>query len=348
MELPMRPPARDHRPVEVKDRLTEWQAAGVIDAATATRIETFEAARPQPTPAAGRITVSEVIAYIGAVVLLVGIGFLYGTQYENLGSGGRLVILALVVIAGFAAGALVQRMGATGAARRARAAGWSVAAVAAAALLAQLFVDNAIFTRPPQYSYPGGGPDTSGALMVADAIGAALAAALLWRAGAALLAVVTAAGVYAAAGFLDAFLRLDVPGWTAELTWIGPSLVLLALSETIVRGPDRRWAREVLQFAVILPLLIVTLIISNASHTTDLELFAGFVAAAGFGFALLRGSAGYAIAAGIGLFIFVNEVGFRHFADTVGFPVVLIVSGIALFAIAGGLVGVVRRLRPRI
>ena len=183
--------------------------------------------------------------------------------------------------------------------------------------------------------------------MVAAGLGALMAGILLWRSGAFLLALVTAAGLYTAAGFLDAYLRLETPGWNAEATWIVPALIVLAMSETVTRGPERTWAREVLRFLVILPLLIVTLIISNASQLTDLELFAAVVAAAGFGLALARGSAGYAIAAGIGLFIFVNEVGFRHFSNTLGFPVVLIISGIALFAIAGGLVGILRRLQRR-
>jgi len=131
------------------------------------------------------------------------------------------------------------------------------------------------------------------------------------------------------------------------LTWLGPAIALLALSETLTLGHERRWAREVLRFMVVLPPLLSALIFSSPQDSTDIELFAGLIAVAGFGLAFVRGSAGYAIAAGIGLFIFVNEVGFRHFSSSLGFPVVLIISGIALFAIAGGLVGILRRLRPR-
>src|SRR5258706_7390834 len=112
----------------VAEQLTAWQAAGVIDADTAARIEAFEAARPPAERSSSRITVSEVIAYIGTVVLLVGVAFLYGTEYKNLGIGGRLVLIAVVVAAGLAAGELVQRVGSTAASRRARAAGLSVAA----------------------------------------------------------------------------------------------------------------------------------------------------------------------------------------------------------------------------
>src|SRR5438309_9359909 len=123
--------------VDLKGQLTTWEAAGVIDAATASRIEAFEAARPPAAQASNRITVSEVIAYIGTVVLLVGVAFLYGTEYANLGSAGRLILLAIVAAAGFAAAELELRARAGGAAPRATAAGWSVAAGATAVVFAE-------------------------------------------------------------------------------------------------------------------------------------------------------------------------------------------------------------------
>jgi hypothetical protein len=141
--------------VGLRGRLAAWQAAGLVDAATAVRIEAFEAAQPPDQETSGRISASEVVAYIGSVILLVGVGFLYGTQYATLGPPGRLVVIGLVVAAGLAAGELVRRMGATGAARRARSAGWAIAALAAATWFAELFVDNQILTRPASYPYRG-------------------------------------------------------------------------------------------------------------------------------------------------------------------------------------------------
>src|SRR5260221_8103009 len=123
----------------IADRLAAWPAAGVIDADTTARIEAFEAARPPAERSSSRITVSEVIAYIGTVVLLVGVAFLYGTEYKNLGIGGRLVLIAVVVAAGLAAGELVQRVGSTAASRRAPAAGWSAAAGRRAAWVPPVF-----------------------------------------------------------------------------------------------------------------------------------------------------------------------------------------------------------------
>jgi hypothetical protein len=117
------------------------------------------------------------------------------------------------------------------------------------------------------------------------------------------------------------------------------------VSEVLTLGSERRWAREVLRFALVIVPTFTALGYSSALDAGSLEYFAGFVALAAFGMALLRGSAGYAIAGGIGLFVVVNEVGFRHFAQSVGFPVVLIVSGITLFGVAGGLFGLLPRLR---
>ena len=328
----------------LRNRLAAWLAAGVIDAATAARIEAFEAGRPATDRPAG-ISVSEVIAYIGAIVLLVGVGFLYGTQYAALGSAGRLVIIGLVVAAGLAAGELVKRVGATGAARRARAAGWTVAAVAAAIWFSQAFVDANVLTQASRYGYQDA-PDTSGSIMLGAAIGSAIAARLLWRAGAALLAVVTAALVYTTAGEFDNYARA-LPSAGALVTWLVPAVILAILSETITRGHERRWAREVLRFAIVVPPTIAALALSFSSDGGDLEYFAALFALAAFGLALARSSAGYAIAGGVALFIVVNEVGFRHFAQSLGFPVVLIVSGITLFAVAGGLVRLLPRLRRR-
>lgn len=321
-------------------RLVAWQAAGLIDTATAARIKEFEATSRVQERGSG-ISVSEVVAYIGAVVLVVGVGFLYGTQYQNLGSAGRLAVIGLVAAAGLAAGELVRRAGSSGAARRARAAGWGVAAIATATFFAQGFVDANILTKGSPY---GGSPDSSGSVMLGAAIGFLFATALLARAGAGLIAVAAVILVFTAASALDAYVG-GQPTEATELTWLVPGALLAALSELIARGYQRRWAREILRFGAVLPPVISALIISGSSGAEDLEWFAAILAVGAFGLAFVRGSAGYAIAGGIGLFVVVNEVGFRHFAQSLGFPIVLIASGVTLFAVAGGLVGMLPRLR---
>jgi hypothetical protein len=324
--------------MRLEDRLAAWEAAGLIDQETAGRIEAFEAGQAPAEAARGGISLGEVVAYLGSVVLLVGIGFLYGTQYAALGSAGRLVLIGLVAVAGLAAGELVRRAAPIAASRRARAAGWTVAALAVTAWFAQAFLDAHVLTRP--YPYPGASPDPSGPLMLAAAIGFLVAIALLWRAGSGLLAFAAAFLGYTAAGAFDAYVRSAPSPWGGETTWLLPAAALVLVSEVLARGHESRWAREVLRFGAVLPPAIAALAFSSTDGS--LELFAGILGVLAFGAALLRGSAGYAIAGGIVLFVVVNEVGFRHFAQSVGFPVVLIVSGITLLALAAGLF----RLRP--
>ena len=334
-------------PSALKDQLAAWQAAGVVDVATAARIEAFEGARPAAPQGSTGISVGEVIAYIGSIVLLVGVGFLYGTQYAALGPAGRLILIGLVVVAGLAAGELVRRAGATAAARRARSAGWAVATIAATAWFAEAFTDGHILTRPPQYVYLGAADDASGAVMLAAVIGFVIGSLLLWRTGAGLVAFATAGVAYTAAGAYDSYFQTTSNAWGSESSWLAAALAMGLLSETLTRGHGRLWAREVLRFATIVPPAFVALGFSNMSDGGSLEYFAGFLALVAFGLAYIRSSAGYAIAGGIALFVVVNEVGFRHFAQSVGFPVVLIASGITLFAVAGGLFGLLPRLRKR-
>ena len=238
----------------------------------------------------------------------------------------------------------MRRVGAAGAARRARAAGWTVAAIAAATWFAQAFVDANVLTQAPRYSYEGAPPDTSGSIMLGAAIGFGIASALLARAGAGFVAIAVAVLAYTTVGAFDTYDRsLESNG--IELSAVLAAVILAVLAETITRGHDRRWAREILRFTAALPPVIVALGVSFNSDAQDLEVFAVILALGAFGLALVRGSAGYAIAGGVALFIVVNEVGFRHFAESLGFPVVLIVSGITLFAVAGGLVRWLPRLR---
>jgi hypothetical protein len=337
-------PASSPPPSPLSEQLRAWHAAGIVDASTVARIEAFEAMRPVALRTSGGISVGEVIAYIGSVVLLVGVGFLYGTQYAALGSAGRLILIGLVVAAGLAAGELVRRAGASGAARRARSAGWAVATLATGAWFAEAFTDGHILTRP-QYSYPGAPDDASGALMVAAIVGFALGCGLLWRAGAALIAFATAVLAFTFAGAADSYFQTTSSAWASELTWLVSAAAVALIGEALTRGHERRWSREVLRFATIIPPAFAALALSGLPDGGALEFLAGFLALLAFGLAYARSSAGYAIAGGIALFVVVNEVGFRHFAQSVGFPVVLIASGLTLFAVAGGLFGLLPRLR---
>jgi hypothetical protein len=279
-----------------------------------------------------RISVAEVVAYIGAVVLLVGVGFLYGTQYQALGTGGRLVLIGVVVVGALGLGELVQRVGGTAAARRARAAGWALASLAIAIWCTQAFTDAHVLA----------GRDPTGPALLGTAIGLVVAVGLLWRAGSGLIAAATAVLAYGVAGTFDGYAQLGSRPWTAEITWLIAGAALITLAELLTRGSERLWAREVLRFLGVLPTSAAALILSGLD--TNLEILAAVLAVAGFALAVLRGSAGFAVAGGVALFVVVNEIGFRHFAQSVGFPVVLLASGLTLLIVAGGMFKLLPRL----
>jgi hypothetical protein len=326
--------------VALADRLDAWRTAGLIDEATAARIAAFEADRARSEAGGSGIAVGEIIAYAGSVVLLVGIGFLYGIQYAGLGSGGRLALIGAVVLGSLGAGWLVRRAGATEAADRARAAGWAVASLGVAAWFTQAFVDWRVLTHV--IGYPGSGVDPNGPLMLGSAIGFVVAAVLLWRAGAWIVALSAGILAYTAAGAFVTYHPTQMP-WAVELAWLVPAAVLVLLSETLILGGGRRGARELLRFSAVVPPVVAALVLTQADGS--LEWFAGALSAAALGAAILRGSGGYAVGGGLALFLVVNEVGFRHFAQAVGFPVVLIASGATLLVVAAGLFRLLPRLR---
>ena len=329
----------------LKHRLAAWEAAGIVDSATVARIEAFETSGRSRDGQA--ITAGEMVAYAGSVVLLVGLGFLYGTQYAGLGAGGRLLVLALVVAGGGLAGELIRRMGAgLGAASRSRAAGWTVATVAASIWITQACVDNHILTKPPLHHYAGAPDDVSGAIMLGALVGLVVATTLLRRSDAGLLALAASVLAYTAIEALDSYIGRPLSPWQGAATWLGGGLLLAVLAETILRSGGGSWAREILRFAALTPVAIAALVFSFQDGGGSLEYVAPAVAVAGFVAAYLRGSGGYAIGGAVALLIVVNEVGFRHFATSVGFPVVLIASGLTLFAVAGGLFRLLPRLRP--
>jgi hypothetical protein len=269
-------------------------------------------------------------------------GFLYGTEYDVLGSGGRLALIGLVALGCLGAGAAVERAGAVQAARRARAAGWAAGALAVAAWFGEAFWDGHVLFRTT-----AGVSDGSGAIMLAAAIGFVASVALLRRARSWLVALATAILGYVLGPAVAAYVQVGSNPWSGELAWLLPGAALAAIAEALARDEEGCWAGEALRLAAVVPPAVAALVLSSQDGT--LELFAGLLTMTALGAAILRGSPGYALAGGLGLFVVVDEVGLRHFAQQVGFPVVLIASGIALLAVAAGLfrlLPIVSRRRP--
>ena len=324
--------------------LSRWTSAGILSAELADRIARFERDRtallPEPAAARRSISATEVLAYAGTVVILVGLAFLFGVQHNALGSAGRILLLGLVLLAGLAVGFFLEPRSARPAARRARGAAFALAVLAVFALFSEVFIDARVLSRADRFSYPG--PDESGNLLLAAALASAVAILLVLRTWSGLIALTLAICVYSAAGGAVAYAQLR-PGWEPEGLFLIGGVVLVIGAEL---GRTRRatWAAELLSVAAVIPPVIAALILSNLSSGNGLEAFAAGLAITAFAASILRSSGGYAIAGGIALFIVTLDVGFRHFAQSLGFPIVLIASGVVLLAVAAALV----RLLPRL
>lgn len=284
--------------------------------------------------AGGSITATEVITYAGALVVLVGLGILLGTEYEQLGAVGRLGIPGLVAIA-----ALLATRAISGERARARRAQTSLATLAVIAI--------GFFAGQLQAEILGGpGPRITQLIgyriiLAAALVAAAVAALFLIRLRAGLLAAVLSLSLLVAA-FLTLNTQPIPRGWPVEALFLAPGALLVGAAEY---GRRQRvvWATEVLAFSGA-SMAIVTAFFTADNGNLPLQIFGALLALAAFAASVYRSSAGYAIAGGLGLFAFVIDINARYFGSRLWFTVSLVIAGLVLLGIAL----LLSRLAPRL
>jgi hypothetical protein len=189
-----------------------WVATGIITAEQAERIRTDEATVAARSRA-GRPTslVIEAMAYLGGVIILVGLGLVIGWFWEDLSTDAHLMLTGAVTILLIAAGAVVPR-GLAAVGVRLRSVLWAMASSAVFAFLALLAADRLDW-------------DGNEELLLAGA-GTAIVSAVLWaihqrmlQQASVLLAVLLAAGA-ATALYLDPLSPLAVV-WGVGVVWCG-------------------------------------------------------------------------------------------------------------------------------
>jgi len=284
--------------------------------------------------AGGSITATEVITYAGALVVLVGLGILLGTEYEQLGAVGRLGIPGLVAIA-----ALLATRAISGERARARRAQTSLATLAVIAigffagqLQAEILGGPARITQLIGYRI----------ILVAALVAAAVAALFLIRLRVGLLAAVLSLSLLVAA-FLTLNTQPIPRGWPVEALFLAPGALLVGAAEY---GRRQRvvWATEVLAFSGA-SMAIVTAFFTADNGNLPLQIFGALLALAAFAASVYRSSAGYAIAGGLGLFAFVIDINARYFGSRLSFTVSLVIAGLVLLGIALLLSRLLPRLR---
>ncbi|MBL0886927.1 DUF2157 domain-containing protein [Myceligenerans indicum] len=207
--FPVRHPGPDPVPAA---RLAEWAAAGIITRDQADLIAAHELAQAErrPAPRGGPSLLAEALGYVGGVVILVAAVLLATEFWEQLGTGGRLVVVGAAAGTMLVAGVAVpRRAGEQG--RRLRAVLWAGATVAFAGFAALLASDAL-------------GMSGDDATLTAAAAAAAVASTLWWLRPTGLqhlVALLALAATVAAtvAKVTDADYLPGVGVWTVGLAW---------------------------------------------------------------------------------------------------------------------------------
>ena len=95
-----------------RDHLQRWQAAGLLDATTATAIAAYEdaAARTGESPQPIRVGLQEAFIYLGLGIAGAGAALLLGVSWEDLGHAGRLLALLIPALVATGVGAALLPM----------------------------------------------------------------------------------------------------------------------------------------------------------------------------------------------------------------------------------------------
>ena len=311
------------------DRLGTWVRAGVISADQAERIRAFEAPDPaapatEPSGHSRRALVTEVVGYVGAAFALGAVALLVAEYWSDLAAWARVALAALLAVLTIGAGALLH--GSTsGAMRRLVGVLWTLGVIAVAWLAGIVAIDVAGVAERWLPTTVGGA-----AALVAAAL------LLIGRHVLVQLAGFVALGS-AAAGTLAALAPLE-PGALAFGTlilggsiawglagaggWLGPRVSAEATGAAFALIGAQvltasAWPRTALAVGIALALALVTLSVPGARvHLLAIGAF--------------------------GLFVSVPRLVLELFADTLGAPATLLLTGLVLILIAVGL-GRVRR-----
>lgn len=293
----------------LKDQLSRWLNAGFITDEQAARITAFEAARAENQERRVPLIV-EALGYLGAALAVIAVLILAQEFWADLELWGRLALLGTVTIGLLVAG-WVLRNSPLEAIRRLAGFLWFFAVVGAGFSFGILSVD---------------GLDTSDetALLVGSAAAAAIAF-LLWRFRTqSLQQVAFAAGLWMA--LIGLFLVAEWPEeayglglWALGTVWlfltwgtlIRPVLTGYALGGVASLIGVQLLAVDERGWPLLLGVLVAGLLIVASVTLRQIILLA-------------IGSAG--------VFIFVPQVVFHFFGDSLGAPVALLISGAALIA----------------
>jgi len=316
----MRTPTTDGRrvalPDHLQEHLSEWVDHQLLNPGEAARIGDYERALAKPR----RISaVAEIVGYLGALLILVGGGSLYVQERDAMSHVVRVAVPAFGALAALVGGIFLIRTSEFSF-RRLGAVLWMISVGLVAGAIAVALVDTPVIV--PQYT--------------AFVVGAAslVYAVILYRLckHEATQAAMFAAAVTTLAGVIA---WVNPQGDNAQI-WFAVPLVALGLAWVIAGATSVVVPRTIALvlgsfLALYMPQLIAGTNIVWMAFVLGLAVAGGLLAASTW----LRSTPVLVLSA-IGLFMYLVGVITQYLSDTVGAPLALLLSGVALLAVALG------------
>ena len=315
------------------DLLRRWRDAGLIDEPTAERIRAFETKQHEPAaPERERPGVVEALLYLGVAVLVAGVAVLVSEQWGNLQSWARVAAPALPAVLAVFAGTYLRSTE-----RPAFVRGGQVVWMVSVALIA-----GTVAIASSEYDFAetlGMGERTAAVVLALITVLVAFAFWVFEPSHAQVLAI----------GGSWFFLGMSVGNWPDEYgTEISGMLFFGAgagglIATEVGRFEPRLSARFLFAGFTVFGCFIAS-VEGNVvwAEVLTIAVGAGLVA-----LSVRRDSLTFMAIGVLGVFIGLLTIIFGHFADRIGAPAALILSGAIL--IAGVLIGLQlqSRIRPR-
>ncbi|MFQ5342842.1 MAG: DUF2157 domain-containing protein [Anaerolineae bacterium] len=314
---------------DLKERLENWQEAGLITADQAESIAGFESLAESR-----RVSLREIFVYVGGFFVLMAVGFGLQVLWDDLGSLSRVMVVAIPTVILWVAGELLRRRGAASLMRGARVC-WMVAAWLTAILIAVTLNEWTGLKLEDDpwlvlWASLGALPLAISALLVLPGFPQGLAPAVLT----AILSM----------SITNLVAETWAPGvrWAMYLPWAVVGAIGLAAAE-FARRRDEGNLVWLFNLVGAWAWLFFALIVSLEDKLPAWETLLFVESLAIIAWSVVRQSRVLLYSGALFLLVYIADINFEYFSDRLGLPAVLLITGVALIAIGLG----VDRLRRR-
>lgn len=314
---------------ELDDRLQKWQEGGIITSEEADAIRAYEALTERR-----RISPRQIMLYIGGLFVLMAVGFGLQIRWDELGSLGRMLAVSVPTLGLWAAGELLRRRGEWLPQRGAQVL-WAVASLLSAVSLGVIFYELGL-NRDVDLLILLSSVLATGLAGVAFVLLTTVAQSITFH----LLGSLAWFSLYAwivdtfyaqpPMGYQSVALVIFLIGgglWLALSEWLTArrrtdlvvvsrvfgALTILGGSFTLAMDPERLWAA--------------------GWHKAAMEAIAFLASVAFIAASVKRQSQVFLYSGASFLLLVITYVNFEHFADRIGIPIALLISGAVLIAL---------------